>query len=86
MTFTINDVRSCAGGNHVEIDVTPSGRAMRTIRFLRSEILDEINPDSIEEARQRILLRCISRVKENTTGTPTPVQVRNSLVGQVFEV
>jgi hypothetical protein len=86
MTFTINDVRACSGGNHVEVDITPAGRSMRTIHFLRSEILAEIDPDTAAEARERILHRMISRVKEATTGTPTPVQVRNALVGQTLEV
>lgn len=86
MTFTVNDVRACSGGGHIAIDVTPAGRSLRTLHFMRSEILEEIDADTATDRRERILHRLISRVKEATTGTPTPVQVRNALVGQTFEV
>jgi hypothetical protein len=86
MTFTINDVRACSGGGHVEIDYTVSGGTLRTFRTTRPEILAELNAEDREELEKRALLRCISRVKEATTGTPTPVQVRNALVGQTFEI
>jgi hypothetical protein len=86
MTFTVNDVRACSGGNHVEIDVTPAGGSLRTLQVNRDELLREVSADSLAEIRERIIMRCIFRVKENTTGNPTPLQVRNSLVGETFEV
>lgn len=86
MTFTVNDVRACSGGAHVQIDITPAGGSLRTIHVNRTEMLSEINADDIDELKRRGLLRCISHVKESTTGTPTPLQVRNALVGQSFEI
>jgi hypothetical protein len=86
MIFTVDALRACSGGNHIEIDVTFNGGASRTVYVTRSEILDEVDADNADELRRRAILRMISRVKESTTGTPTPLQVRNALVGQTFEV
>jgi hypothetical protein len=68
MTFMVNDLRTCSGGNHIAMDMTPNGRVMRTSRFLRSQVLAELDADRSEEAVHRILLRCISAVKEAITG------------------
>jgi hypothetical protein len=86
MTFTVNDIRVCAAGNHLVIDITPAGRTMRSIRCLRQDILDEIDPDTQQEAEQWILRRLIAAVKEATSGTPTNLQVRNALVGNTYEI
>lgn len=82
MTFTVNALRQCSGGNHVEIDFTIGG-VQRTRHFTRDQLITDIADVSVEE---QVIVRLRSAVKEATTGNPTALQIRNALVGNTFEV
>jgi len=81
--FTISAIRQCAGGNHVEIDVSVGGGPTKTHSILRSDLIGQ---DENFSVRERIINRMISAVLEATTGQPTNAQIVNALVNKTFEV
>lgn len=81
MQFAVNAIRQCAGGNHIEIDITLNGGRQITRRCNRSELLDELDDVTQEE---RALLRIVSAVKE--AGASTPVQIRNAILNNTYRV
>lgn len=84
MVITTGTLTACAGGEHLELPITVNG-VQRTMRFTKTEFLAS-RPDTHDELRESIMLRLRSAVLEATTGTPTPLQVRNAVSGKTFEV
>lgn len=84
MIITTGTLTACAGGEHLELPVTVNG-VQRTMRFTKTEFL-EAGPDTHDEIREAMKFRLRSAVLEATTGTPTPLQVRNAVSGKTFEV
>jgi len=78
MTFTINSLSLCAGGNHVTISATVNGNA-RTVRLLRSDFA--LDPGELDDAA---IARLRSAVKE--AGATTNAQIQTALVGKTFQV
>ena len=84
MQITTGTLTACTGGTHLRIPVTING-VQRDFEFTREEAL-ATGPDNHDEARQAILLRLRSAVLEATTGSPTPLQVRNAVSNKTFEI
>lgn len=84
MQITTGTLTACSGGEHLTLPITVPGVA-HTLNFTKANILD-LEPGSVEEAKTAIFARLRSAVLEATTGTPTPLQVRNAVSGKTFEV
>lgn len=82
MTFTIDALSQCDGGNHVTVTLTIDGKQI-TRTLMREDLIVDRDDVSLEE---RIKLRMASAVKEATTGNPTALQIRNALLSKTFEV
>ena len=83
MQFTIGTITRCAGGNHYHIPLTFGGGQTVTFEVQRSE-LDFEPPANKDEAREKILDRIVSAVKES--GATTLAQVKNALEGNTYKV
>jgi hypothetical protein len=81
VTFTVGTLSLCAGGDHVQVPVTIGGQA-EDFKFARQELALDI--ETREEARQAILARMRSAVKE--ANATTNGQIKAALEGKVFKL
>ena len=84
MRITINNVTRCTGGNHVNVSLTTGSGRTGTLTFEEAEIRAVAQSNELDELRQLLLHRMVSAIKE--ANATTAVQMRNALVGKVFEV
>lgn len=75
MTFTVNSVTVCPGGNHVTISTTAG-----TVRC----VMEELTAEPVGEYREPIIARIRSAIKESAA--PVPVQLGNLLPGKTYKV
>lgn len=78
MTFTINSIARCTGGNHVFVTATVNG-VQRRIDLTR----DELSLDDVDQ-RDLFIARIRSAVKES--GATTNAQIQAALVGKEFHI
>lgn len=82
MQFTINALNRCDGGNHIFLTLTLGG-GTHTFTLEQSD-LDLDPPDNLSEAREMIMTRLRSAIKE--AGATTPAQIRIALLNKTFKV
>lgn len=82
MKFTIKSLATCAGGGHIIATLTVNGRDL-TRTYDRRTLLTALDELSGEEL---VLARVRSYLLDNNLASATPLQIRNALVGQEFEV
>lgn len=81
MTFTVNTISRCPGGNHWSVDLTQGGQA-RHLEFQTSDLqLDFTNFQQVVDA---VLNRLRSAAKEANAGTLA--QVKTALEGKTFQI
>ena len=78
MTFTVNQLSRCAGGNHIDLTITVGAQA-RTIHLLQSDLT--LEPDELRDA---VITRVRSAVKES--GATTAAEVKAAIEGQTYRV
>ena len=84
MVFTTGTISTCAGGNHLSLPITISGNT-RTLNFTMDELRGD-PPANLAEAREAILTRLRSAVKEFVTGSPTSLEVQLAINNKTFQV
>lgn len=83
MTFTIGTLTRCAGQNHIHIPVTLQSGKSGTIETTPAELQGD-PPDTIDEARERVLDRVRSAAKEANAINWT--QLKTALDNKTFKV
>lgn len=75
MQFSTGVLTRCAGQNHYQLPVTIGGRTV-TLHVTRDEMASD-PPESLEEAREMIITRLRSAIKE--AGASTFAQVKTAI-------
>jgi hypothetical protein len=83
VTFTINSITRCAGGGHYDVTITLGNGQSGTLHTTKDELAGD-PPASIAEARDAVLDRIRSALKEANAATWANIQ--SALVGQTFKV
>ncbi len=84
MTFTVNSLSRCSGGGeHYTLGLSLASGQTGNLAATRDEMAGE-PPDSIGEARERLVGRIRSALKEANAGTFAQAQA--ALVGKTFKV
>jgi hypothetical protein len=83
MTFTINNLTRCPGGNHYELTLTFEGGPTVTLETTKQEMDHDPAADR-NEARREIIDRVRSEIKERAV--TTFAQIQTLLIGQTFKV
>lgn len=82
MTFTIGTISRCAGGQHVTIPVTV-GAVTVNLQITLGQLQDAA-PNSVDEAREKVIGRIRSQLLEQNAANWA--QVQNALNGETFEI